>query len=365
MAGYSLWATEEARIDIVHYDCRNIPVSEAGRTLAQEVEKREHVAGVLLFSAGMEREIDAFLIAMAGGDERCRFPVIGAQAAAASHPCICGSFVDGFLEEKGIVALILSGPNLQMFYNYEMGWRPIGKEMRVTETRGKYCISKINGMPAASIYWKYLGVEPDEYFAENVREFPFVVKRGDREVVRTPSGTDEEGNLQFIARIKPDESLHLSYGNPRRLMDEVHLFANSMARFKPQALLLIECENRIRFLGNMSEQDIVCYWSIMPQVFWVRGYTAIMMDRQGGGVVNSSILSVGFREGMRQNEDPDPVTLVSNLNKKGGAIPLDQRLAMFLEQTTHELAEMAVTAEAANTAKSAFLSARPSMPSSA
>ena len=357
MGGYSLIAMENSSVDALHFYCRKIRPSEAGRRLAQEIRNRDQVAGVLLFSAGMEREIDEFLVSMAGGD--CfDIPIIGVQAAAAYHPYISGTFGEtgDTADDCGVVALVFYGEDLQMFYNYEMGWRAIGKEMQVTGTDGRYCITTIDGEPAASIYKKYLGVEPDEYFVENVREFPFVVKRGEREVVRTPSGTDEKGNLQFIARIKPNDKLRLSYGNLRRLLEEVNLYADTMREFDPQALILIECENRVRFLGEMSERDIACYWSIMPQVTWLWGYAAIMMDKQGGGVVNSSILSVGFREGKLRGVDVEQGQYVPAPVKKGGAIPMDQRLSMFLEQTTKELEEMAISANAANTAKSAFLS---------
>ncbi len=354
MAGFSLITMEKSVVELLYFDIKKYGSREAGRMLAKEIESRPLVAGVMLFSAGMEKEIDAFLLAMAGGD-RFDVPIIGAQAAAANNPFICGSFGE-MTESLGVAALVFSGEGLRMFYNYDMGWRAIGKEMRVTDTDGRYCIRTIDGEPAASIYQKYLGVEPDEYFVENVREFPFVVKRGDREVVRTPSGTDEEGNLKFIARIKPDEVLRLSYGNLTRLLEDVNLYADLMRDFEPEALILIECENRIRFLGDNSDRDIACYWSFMPQVTWVRGYAAIMMDKQGGGVVNSSILSVGFREGDVSGADIDRGFYLPPPVKKSGAIPMDRRLAMFLEQTTKELEEMAVSARLANTAKSAFLS---------
>ena len=80
-----------------------------------------------------------------------------------------------------------------------------------------------------------------------------------------------------------------------------------------------------------------------------------MLDSRGGGVVNSAILSVGLREGSPWSEERKyPAVLPTG--RREGAIPLNERLARFLEQTTNELEDMAIEAGAANSAKSAFLS---------
>ena len=84
-------------------------------------------------------------------------------------------------------------------------------------------------------------------------------------------------------------------------------------------------------------------------------HAGIMLDKKGGGVINSAILSIGLREGSSRGAR-DTRTTVLPETRRQGAIPLNERLARFLEQTTNELGDMAVEADAANSAKSAFLS---------
>jgi len=238
---------------------------EAGQQFRREIRYREHVAGILVFSAGVVMEIDRFLTTVAKNN-RHDIPIIGAEAGSDEVPFIFGSFGGS---DCGIVAPVFSGQSLHLHYNYDMGWKPIGKDMAITATDGSYCVSTIDGESAASIYEKYLGVSPDRYFVENVREFPLVTDRGERKVVRCPSGYDKDGRLYFIAKLNEGETVHLSYANPRRLLEDTKLYADAMKEFEPQALLLILCENRARFLGELIGTDMQSYTGFMPQTAWV------------------------------------------------------------------------------------------------
>ncbi len=352
---HSVFLMERARADLLYYDCRTLTMREAGRQFSQALRAREHVAGALVFSAGVTQEIAEFLVTVAG-ENGSEVPILGAQAGGET-PYLCGSFQDGEPCDCGIAVLILYGRGLNLYYNYDMGWNPIGKEMEITGTDGPYRVTSIDHIPAVEIYRKYLGVEPDDFFSENVREFPFITYRKDRLVVRTPSGYNEDGSLEFTAVVGKGDAVKLSYGSPRRLIEQTRLYAGSMRDFGPQALVLIICENRVRFLGEKAITDIAAYQMFVPQTAWMWGFTAIMLDEKGGGVVNSSIVSLGMREGAVSGaEEPLPVVISSERLGKKGAVPLEQRLAMFLEKTTKELEDMAVAANAANAAKSEFLS---------
>ncbi len=352
---YSFLLMEQAKAELLYYDCRKISIKDAGQKFQDAVRGRKHIAAILLFTAGMEFEIDQFLTFLLNENGGYEIPILGAQSGA-QHPYICGTFRDREPDDRGIVAVVLYGKGLSVYYNYDMGWTPIGKEMKITGTDGRTRVTSIDGRPPVDIYREYLGVEPDEYFVENVREFPFICRRGEHLVVRTPSGYDEEGGISFIARVNQGDTVQLSYGNPRRLLEKTRVYAESMQAFGPQALFLVVCENRVRFLASQAASDVAAYRAIMPQSSWMRGYTAIMLDKKGGGLVNAAIVSVGMREGAQSKEDVSRPVVLPAETQAAGAIPREQRLAMFLEKTTQELENMAVEANAANRAKSEFLS---------
>ena len=351
---YSFLLMDRARADLFFYDCGEMTVQEAGRQCLQAIRGIEDTACVLVFSAGLECEIEQFIMT-AAGDGVSDVPILGAQSGG-GRPCLCGSFFDGRTTERGVAAVVFHGPDLHIRYNYDMGWKAIGREMTVTGTDGANRVTGVDHIPPTEVYRKYLGVEPDAYFAENVREFPFITFRGEREVVRTPIDCGKDGSLHFIAKINEGDKVRLSYANPKRLMENTRLYADSMRGFDPQALFLVVCENRLHFLNEQAASDVAAYQSFMPQTSWIRGRTAILLDRKGGGVVNSAVVSVGFREGPQNRSDAERSTAISPDTSEKGVIPLERRLAMLLEKTAKDMEDMAVEANAANAAKSEFLS---------
>ena len=88
------------------------------------------------------------------------------------------------LVESGYVFAAISGEELSVGVRYVLGWKKLGRELNITgrasDTEfGNACITEIDNMPAVQIYKKYLDVDADEYFMDNVCEFPFLVQRGD------------------------------------------------------------------------------------------------------------------------------------------------------------------------------------------
>ncbi|MBR1479140.1 MAG: response regulator [Lachnospiraceae bacterium] len=358
---YSFLLFKDSKADIYHYNCMDIPPEDAGKRLKNELRFKENIAGILLFSAGVVLELDAFLANIGRNDVL----IIGTEAGAGittaaktenkERPCIFGDYTDSY----GITAIVLSGRKLKLSCDYDIGWKPIGMEMTVTRTDGNYSISEIDSAPATDVYKKYLGVEPDEYFVDNVKEFPLVITRGDRQIVRCPSGYDKKGKLYFTAQVHGGDKLHLSYANPRLMAQESGVYAKEMSKFSPEACFLIICKNRSSFLGELSYQDIDSFRAISPELSYVNGTAQVLQDRHGGGVMNSALIAIGIKEGEASdsgNENNITESIYISSTARKGAIPLNERMATFLDETTKELQKMAVAADAASSAKSAFLS---------
>ena len=204
---YSFLLMNRAKADLFFYDCGEMSAQEAGRRFRRELREKENVACVLVFSAGLEYEIDQFITTV-GREGVSDVPILGAQSGG-GHPYLCGSFRDGRAADRGIAAAVFYGQGLNIYYNYDMGWKAIGKEMTVTGVDGATRMTSVDNMRPTDVYREYLGVEPDEYFVENVREFPFITLRGEREVVRTPLGCEQDGSLDFIAKVNRGDIVRL------------------------------------------------------------------------------------------------------------------------------------------------------------
>ena len=356
---YSFFLFEESKVDVFHYSCRKMTPKEAGERFLHEINRRKDVAGVMVFSAGVALDLDVFLDTLSSTG----LPVLGAEAAVMPSQSVPwkkaekASVLSDSVDDSGIVAVLFSGISLKIHCEYDMGWKPIGKEMKVTKTDGLYCVSQINGLSAVSIYQKYLGVTPDRYFVDNVCEFPIITTKGMLQVARCPVNYDRTGKLYFSTSVREGSPVRLSYANSHQMSEDTLGFAASMGDFQPQALFLIICRERERFLGDLSINDVNTFRKVSKQLSFVHSFAAIMQDANGGGVLNSALVAVGMREGKETPFlKPELPKAASGDSASSRAIPLNERMATFLEETTKELEEMAIAADAANREKSTFLS---------
>ncbi len=273
-----------------------------------------------------------------------------------------GSFVAGReLHESGILMAAFCGEDLHVLSDYVLGWKPIGKELEVTEMVGDTCVAKLNGMPATNIYEHYLQVTPDENFVYNISEFPLAVERNGCLLARVPPVYDEMGRIYFSGDVRLGEKMRLTYAVPVNLLHETDKASEKLCSFVPESVILTLCGNRTLFLKDLAGKEIEYYRRFASQLISNYGTSEIYCYEGQGGVLNSALVSVGFREG--EIKELPSCYMEMTADKKPVVIPLAARMAAFLDAVTQELAasnkellEMAQAAKAASQAKSQFLS---------
>ena len=217
-------------------------------------------------------------------------------------------------------------------------------------------ILTIDGAKATDIYKKYLGVEPDEYFVTNISEFPLVVERDGMYMGRTPSGYGENGEILLEADIHSGEKVTLSYAEHEEILIGTLDAASRMSAFGAERLSLVICGSRFTFLQDEYHLEMD-YFNKGRETdgTLVLGLGEIYRYQGQGGILNSALVAVGMKEGL---SDDISRTIVDNTpeEKEPELIPLSVRLSHFLRTMTEELEEAVNEAEAANQAKSIFLS---------
>ena len=366
------------QVTLLEHVGRPVHYKTAGRNFGHRIAQLKDVKGVELFCVGLNIDVSRFIIGVS--EENEEVPLFGSLA---------GSFIDHDIElenkcsseqaqdlplisyilgdklyETGIVMVVFSGEELHVKADYLLGWKPLGKELTVTRAISRTCVATIDNIPATEIYRRYLKVPPDDKFLENVCEFPMITKRDGFLTARTPPLSSRDGKLIFNADVHEGEKFRLSYANPDELLQETWDASEKMREFSPEAIYICACINRLLFLKEHALREVHSYGRLQPKLATCYGAGEIYRYRGKGGVLNSSFIVVGMREG----ECPPvaPVALeppVMNNSLYGKTIPLSTRLATFLNATANELEEsnqelkdMAAAAEAASMAKSQFLS---------
>lgn len=273
-----------------------LPGSEynTGRYLGKAVrEAGPDIAGILLFTTPLSIDAAELLAGMsAGGNE---FPVFG--GGAGEYESGCGSMVfcgkDQF--SQGVVAVALTGSDVQIDAHMYLGWQPISKEMSVTDADG-VLLKTVDNVPALQVYERYLEIKNDRDFFPNVLKFPLVLERNGHTYAHVPVLAYPDGALRLSHAVKTGEKFRLGYGNPELIIRNAAVLHKKMAEFGPEAILLFSCACRRHLLQDDVDLETKPFQAIAPTVgFYAQG--EVFGTGESVQTMNSTILAVGIREG--------------------------------------------------------------------
>lgn len=243
-------------------------------------------------------------------------------------------FTDKEKFSHGIIAICFLGEDLHIRTNIGLGWKPLGRSLRITSVEGDRIVCKLNNNPAVRIYETYLKVTPKQFDSESL-VFPFVLERDGEPIMRLPADTRADGSLIFTADCYLGETVRLSYGDPGEIINSSWEISHSLRSFAPQGMFIFSCMSRQKFLQNDTNRELRPFHSISPNLgFYSHGEIA----RINGKVIleNCAIVTVAMREG---KPVITPKLLAEPAKPQPTTMPLVQRLANFIAATTAELEE--------------------------
>ncbi len=394
----------ESEVEVFEYSASAADYTEAeiSADFRTKLSAIPDAKGVLVLASGNTFKISRFMEDISEGFEH--IPFFGAVANINTVDILTGSpyvFAEHTLA-KGVVFAVYSGKNLYIHTDYVFGWKPIGKPLAVETGEpgaiGDTLVTKIDGIPATDIYHRYLQVEADRHFVANICEFPLAVERDGFTIARIPCAFNSRGEVSLMGDLKTGEMVRFSYGKTDDILRATWNVSADMAAFLPQGVFLYVCANRAIFMKARAREEIDNFGKITPGLLFCHGFSELYRYGGKGGVFNSTLVAVGMREGgksvVSQGRRLVPKGLVSFNTAEGNAaapavrldrneqedvaaterreangelysmferplgktIPLADRLVTFLEATTADLKKATEAANAANEAKSAFLS---------
>jgi hypothetical protein len=168
--------------------------------------------------------------------------------------------VDGQPRAGWVTAVGLAGPRMRVGHGSGGGWEIFGLERRVTRSTGNV-LYELDGQPALALYKKYLGDRAAGLPATALL-FPLAVRlpgAGDRRLVRTILGVDEETQSLTFAGDVPEGSLaQLMRASLHRLIDGAHLAAEQVAAPPEGGALAVavSCVGRRLIMGSRTEDEL-------------------------------------------------------------------------------------------------------------
>ncbi len=375
----NLILAEKSDIEVVTIPCEPGGELEAAAVLQSRMDVHENVAAVELFTSNMEFKPTVFMEkAMEGHEDAVLFgtstlrnmtkKVSKEEEETAfevekvdDQSLISDEFIIGEnILEDGFVGIIFSGKNLKVQSHYALGWKPIGKKLPIKlsekPVKGESVVKEISSMPAVDIFREYLGVYPDSFLISNICEFPLVVERDGFNICMVPIESGKNGELHYMPALRPDEKLSFSFASHDEVLHASRESLKIMETFRPEALFLTLCGNRINFLKEDAYLEWDEFDNIAPDYALMHGAGELYYHEGKGGVLNSAHLAIGLRE----SDIPDDSAVYEHPSleslRKGHILSLSDRMSTFLDKITSELVETADQARKANKAKSSFLS---------
>lgn len=234
----------------------------------------------------------------------------------------------------GSVIVFYSGPELHILTSRMFGWKPIGYPLKVTRSEGDI-VYEIDGKPAYEMYEHYLRIEKGHNFFYDALEFPLQVQGdGDTKFLRHAKSVNSDGSIVMSTNITQGSYVHLTYGDPRRIISHTSQTGLTIREFSPQMVYIINCMGRKLFWGEKENIEI----AEISKHLKTMGFSAlgeIMRDNKFTLLNNLSIVTVAMREGEAKNtpviEDEAPI--------QESSIPITARLAIFINTITEELME--------------------------
>jgi hypothetical protein len=163
------------------------------------------------------------------------------------------------------VPFLLFDEGVVFSFGVDTGWRPIGREGRVTEVDG-HVVRGIDGRPATEFYREFLGNAD----ITQLTEYPLAVTADDdwganSYYLRAPGRTDEAaGCIHFLGDVPDGARVHITTTNRDQILDATRTsFQHALDDFpnasggggKPALALCISCAGRKQILGSRTQEE--------------------------------------------------------------------------------------------------------------
>lgn len=152
----------------------------------------------------------------------------------------------------GSVAAFVSGKDLRVKQISVSGWKSIGRKFVVTDA-DENVLYKLDNQPVLDVYRKYIGPHILEYFPNSVMEFPFLIKKDDKVILRAPVGITSDGTgVVFAGDFQVGELVTFSFADSYQLLDEICCLKEASGI----ATMIYSCAARKSYMGSQISAEV-------------------------------------------------------------------------------------------------------------
>lgn len=152
----------------------------------------------------------------------------------------------------GAVCVALEGKDLEVFEDYNLGWRAIGPSFLVTKSQGAW-VYELNGRPIKEVYREVLGEFAVENMPASTIEFPLVFEQNGMLIARSMLSVSSDGSILYGGNIDEGTEVHFAIGS-RTLVNKYNPKEQLKEESSLQACFIYSCVARKQFLEKELEK---------------------------------------------------------------------------------------------------------------
>ena len=245
---------------------------------------------------------------------------VDAKVIAKGHP----------ITKDGMSAILYFGDNLNVSDDYVLGWKGLGRYMKVTKSHAKV-VNEMDGMPAFGVYEKYLDLKSDDQAS---MIFPLIVEEDGIEYIRSPQLVLPDKSITVFAHIPEGTLARIAYGDKNTILDSLYDKAEEISKFKPQIVKTFSCAGRRIFWGDEEiHKETTPFQEIAPTNGFYTGGEIFRFGKKLR-VLNQTLVIISFREGDGSSQKEIEIDMSERKDKS-----LISRITHFVEVVAEEQKE--------------------------
>ncbi len=167
------------------------------------------------------------------------------------------------LYTKGAVAVALGGNDLEVYSDYNLGWRAVGPTFTVTKADGNR-VYEIDNKPIKRFYEEVLGQEVVKNLPTSAIEFPLLKQENGVTIARSMIQLLEDESIVYAGLFHEGDKVRFGLGSTQ-LVNQYHPEENANINNKHfQAGFIYSCAARKQFLSFELEKSFAVVNSIAP-----------------------------------------------------------------------------------------------------
>ena len=152
----------------------------------------------------------------------------------------------------GAVCVALEGEELEVFEDYNLGWRAVGPTFLITKADGSR-VYEINNRPIKDVYTEVLGDFAVENMPASTIEFPLLYEDNGMLIARSMLNLNDDGSILYGGNIDEGQEVRFGIGS-RNLVNKYNPKRKIEDEDALQACFIYSCVARKQFLGKELEK---------------------------------------------------------------------------------------------------------------